>query len=97
MVIKDTEIGSVKGVTLIELGEGDVKVAFVKNFDEKYSGVMFANDTKKPIGSSDAPAGGTSDEYDMQALLTFTSIESIEVVERHLAKAKIQLRQILKN
>jgi hypothetical protein len=51
---------------------------------------------KKTIGTVDAPAGGTTDEYNLQALLTFTSMESLEIVEKNLAQAKIQLRQILK-
>lgn len=95
MVIKNQTIGNVKEVTLIELGSGDVKVSCVKQFDEKYTGVMFCNDKPNPVGT-DHVGGGTTDEYDLQVMLTFTNIESIEVVEKHLKRAKTYLKQIIK-
>ena len=93
MIHKNVQLGTVKGVTMIQLGKGDVKVAFVKSPNEKYSGVQFVNDTTKPIGTKEGNTiGTTTDDSAPQVMITFTDIKSIEVVERALNKAKIWLR-----
>jgi hypothetical protein len=94
MIHKNARIGSTKGITLIELGNGDVIVAAISCKHNKYVGVEFVNDTPKEIGTKHNTSGATTDDSRPEAILSFTKIESIEVVERALAKAKILLRNI---
>lgn len=94
MVIKNTTVGKTKGVTIIELGNGDIKVGSLHSKEEKYSGIEFINDVPRRIGTKHNTAGTTTDESNPDAMITFTNIESIEVLERALAKAKIWLRNI---
>lgn len=93
MVLHNQQIGEVKGITIIELGNGDTKVAYLHQPEEGYTGVMFKNDVQKPIGTKgNNPPGITTDEMPPDAMIIFTNVESIEVVERALAKAKIILK-----
>ena len=95
MVKNNQQIGNVKGITIIELGDGDTFVSYVHNRKENYTGVLFHNDIKKDIGSEDQVSiGATTDEFTPDAMITFTEIESIEVLERALKKAKTMLKQI---
>ena len=94
MVIKNAQIGETKGITLIELGKGDVQVAYVVSKEDKYVGIEFMNDKPSPIGTKHGTAGTTTDDSRPEAILTFTDIASIEVVERALAKAKVKLRNL---
>lgn len=96
MILKEVQVGNVKGVTIVELGNGDVKVGYTHSKEEKYVAVIFSNDEPKPIGTAHNTAGTTTNETPPQAMLSFTKVESIEVVERALNKAKIMLRNIKK-
>ena len=96
MVEFNQKIGKTNNVTIIELGKGDTKVAYVHCKEDGYTGISFTNDSIKPIGTSDGCSGITTDDLQPNAMLTFTSIESLEVVERNLHKAKLKLRQQLK-
>ena len=62
--------------------------------DEKKAGVIFVNDKPQPIGTNIVIAGCKVADVAPDAVMTFTSVESIEVVERALSKAKILLRNI---
>lgn len=96
MVEYNQQIGKVKGITIIELGKGDTKVAYHHCKEDGYVGVQFTNDIVGPIGSGGTnTCGVTTDELQPNAMITFTNAESIEVVERALAKAKIKLRGIV--
>jgi len=94
MVIKNTQVGKTKGITLIELGNGDVQVAYIQSKEDKYVGVEFVNDKPNPIGTSHNTAGTTTDNSRPEAMMTFTNIASIEIVEEALKKAKIILRNM---
>lgn len=94
MIRKDVKVGNVNVGTIIELGNGDVQVAAVKQPDEKYTGIEFMNDVPNPIGTSHNTAGTTTDNSRPEAMITFTDIASIEVVERALNKAKVMLRNM---
>jgi len=94
MVFKNAQIGETKGITLIELGKGDVQVAYVQSKEGKYVGIGFVNDKPQPIGTQHNTVGTTTDYSKPDALLTFTKVESIEVVEEALKKAKIVLRNL---
>jgi hypothetical protein len=94
MIHKNAQIGNTKGITLIELGYGDVIIGAISCKVNKYTGVEFVNDTPNPIGTKVNTAGCTTDNTNPEAILTFTDIKSIEVVEKALAKAKILLRNI---
>lgn len=94
MIHKNAKIGNTKGITLIELGNGDVQVCAISCKVEKYAGVEFVNDKPNPIGTKHNTAGCTTDNTQPQAILSFTNVASIEVVERALAKAKVLLRNI---
>ena len=94
MIYKNAIIGKIKNVTLIELGDGDVQVAALKSKEDKYVGIEFVNDVPNKIGTKHNTAGTTTDNSNPDAMLTFTNIESIEVVERALAKAKIYMRNL---
>ena len=96
MIYENATIGKTKGIMLIELGNGDLQVASVHSPVDKYSGVQFVNDIPRPIGTKHNTVGLTSDEDPPDAMITFTSIESIEVVQEKLKEAKIKLRHILK-
>lgn len=96
MVLKNQKIGNVEGITLIELGNGDTKVGFVKQDIEKYVGIAFTNDEPKPIGTKHNTAGTTTDDARPNAIITFTTVESIEVLQRQLNNAKIVLRNMPK-
>jgi len=94
MIHKNAEIGNTKGITLIELGGGDVQISVISCKVNKYTGVEFVNDKPTPIGTKHNTVGCTTDNTQPQAILSFTSVASIEVVERALAKAKILLRNM---
>ena len=94
MVHKNVKIGGTKGITLIELGEGDVQVAAISCKEHESAGIEFVNDKPNPIGTKHNTAGCTTDNTQPQAILLFTNVASIEVVERALTKAKILLRNI---
>ena len=91
MVHKNIKFGNVNGVTLIELGKGNVRVACIKNPGQGYTGVQFVNDTSKPAGGPQNTIGTTTDDSRPDAIITFTDTKSIEVVERALRKAKTYL------
>ena len=97
MVEFNQEIGRTKDITIIELGKGDTKVAYIHCKEDGYTGVSFTNDSIKPIGTSTGCSGITTDDLQPNAMLIFTSIESLEVVERNLHKAKLKLKQQLKD
>tara|TARA_R110002051_G_scaffold281122_2_gene342756 strand:- start:1712 stop:1996 length:285 start_codon:yes stop_codon:yes gene_type:complete len=94
MVLENQTVGKVKGITIIELGKGDTKVAYVHCKEDGYTGVQFVNDKIEKIGTTSGVCGITTDELQPNAMITFTSIESIEVVERALNKAKVFLRNM---
>jgi hypothetical protein len=94
MIRKNEQIGNTKDVTLIELGEGDVQIGSIFSKEEKYVGVQFINDKKNPIGTRHNTAGCTTDNTKPQVIISFTNVESIEVIERALARAKVSLRNI---
>jgi hypothetical protein len=94
MIHKNVQIGNTKGITLIELGKGDVIIGAISCKVNKYTGVEFVNDTPRPIGTKSNTVGCTTDNTRPEAILTFTDIKSIAVVEEALAKAKIMLRNI---
>jgi hypothetical protein len=97
MVEFNQKIGRSKGVTIIELGKGDTKVSYIHCKEDGYTGVLFTNDTVNPIGTKHGVSGVTTDELQPNAMLIFTSIKSIEVVERKLHMAKLKLQQQLKD
>ena len=94
MVELNQTIGKVKGVTIIELGKGDTKVAFLHCKEDGYTGVQFTNDEVKEIGTTHGVSGVTTDDLQPNAMITFTNVKSIEVVEKALKKAKIFLRNM---
>lgn len=94
MVLKDVTVSKAKGVTVIELGKGDVQIAACSNKEDSYAGVTFMNDEPNTIGTKHNTAGTTTDDGKPQAMIVFTSIDSIEVLERALNNAKIFLRNI---
>jgi len=94
MIYKNDKIGKTKGITLIELGNGDVMVGAIRCKQNKYTGIEFVNNQKKPIGTKHNTVGCTTDNTNPQVILSFKNIESLEVVERALAKAKVFLKNI---
>lgn len=97
MVEYNQTIGRTKGITIIELGKGDTQVAYVHCKEDGYTGVQFTNDTPKPIGTKgDNMVGLTTDELPPNAMITFSTLESLEVFEDKLRKAKLKLKQQLK-
>ena len=94
MVHKNCKVGKAKKVTVIELGSGDVIVSSISCKVDKYAGIAFVNTLPHEIGTKHNTAGCTTDDSQPEAVLIFTKIESIEVVERALEKAKILLRNI---
>ena len=94
MIRKDVKVGNTLVETMIELGNGDVKIASLRFQDDKQVGVEFVNDIPNPIGTKHNTAGTTTDESNPQVILSFTNIESIEVVEKALNKAKVILRNM---
>lgn len=98
MVELNQTVGKTKGVTIIELGKGDLQVSMIYNEKDGYTGVQFVNDEIKPIGTHHGGMGGlTTDESCPNAIITFSSIESLEVFEKHFNHAKMKLKQQLKN
>ncbi len=95
MVKKNVKYGEIKNVTVIELGYGDVKVSDTLHKDNTV-GVMFYNDTPRPIGEIADTYGKTSNETGIDAIIHFRNIESIEVVEKAISRAKSELKRILK-
>lgn len=93
MIYKSVQIGKTKNITLIRLGNGDIKVAWVYNKEDGYVGLEFVNDVPGKIGREHNDKG-TTDESKPQAMLIFTDIKSIEVVEEFLKKAKIKLKNM---
>ena len=94
MIDKNVKYGNIYNVTVIDLGNGDVKVSDTTHLEEK-TGVVFWNDTPKPIGETDDSAGKTTDETGIDVIIHFTKVESIEVVERALLRAKSKLKEII--
>ena len=94
MIRKNVQVGSTLVETMIELGNGDVKVGSIRFQDDKQVGIEFVNDVPNPIGTKHNTAGTTTDESNPQAIISFTNVESIEVVERALNKAKVILRNM---
>ena len=91
MIYKNAQIGNTKNITLIELGNGDVKVAYVYSKKNKYTGIEFVNDIPQKIGTKQGIPGVTTNDTKPEAMLTFTDVKSIEIVEEALKKAKIVL------
>ena len=92
MIKKNVKYSEIENVTVIELGNGDVKVADTRHLDEK-TGVVFWNDVPRPIGETDDSCGKTTDETGIDVIIHFNKVESIEVVERALARAKDELKR----
>jgi hypothetical protein len=98
MVEFNQEIGKTKGVTIIELGNGDLQVSMIHNKEDGYTGIQFVNDIKRPIGTHHAGMVGlTTDESEPSAIITFSNLESLSVFEKHLNYAKLKLKQQLKD
>jgi hypothetical protein len=98
MVEFNQTIGKTKGVTIIELGKGDLQVSMIHNEKNGYTGIQFVNDIERPIGTHHmGMAGLTTDETEPNALITFSNLQSLEVFEKHLKYAKLKLKQQLKN
>ena len=94
MIYKNAKVGNTKNITLIQLGNGDVQIGIIHCKVNKYAGVEFVNAVKNPIGTKHNTAGCTTDNSKPEAMLTFTNVKSIEVVERALHKAKVYLRNM---
>ena len=94
MIRNKVQVGATLVETMIELGNGDVKVAALRFQDDKQVGVEFVNDVPNPIGKKHNTSGTTTDESNPQVILSFTNVESIDVVERALNKAKVMLRNM---
>jgi len=93
MVELNQTVGATKGITVIALGQGDTKVSYCQNKEEGYTGIVFINDTVKPIGETgEVWCGTTTDSNPPNAMLIFTSVESIEVLEKQLKNAKMKLK-----
>jgi len=97
MVIKNIKYGSIENVTVIELGNGDVMVSDTIHPPEDTVGVMFTNDEANPIGTDHDVTGMNSNDLGIDAIITFNNIESIEVVERALSRAKDAIKSTQSN
>ena len=91
MIHKNSKLGNTKNVTIVELGTGDIKVGYIKQPDEGYTGVSFKNSDKFDIGHLHDDAGETTDEYNPEAVIIFTNPKSIDVVIEQLNLAKCGL------
>ena len=90
MIRKNTSLAGIKNTIEIGLGNGDVSITATRCQVDKYTGIAFKNCNPVQIGKIDgSTAGGTLDELDPDAVITFTDVKSIEILERALNKAKM--------
>jgi len=94
MVLKNVKYGEVENVTVIELGNGVVDVADTTH-NSGVVGVMFTNNPNGKLGESKDLNGKSSDDVGIDAIITFETIESIEVLERAIERSKNELKRTL--
>lgn len=91
MIKKNIKYGKVENVTLVEFGKGDVIVAITK-FKKRNVGVCFTNlDHPQRIGSFVDTTATNTNELGIDAILTFTDVNSIDVVLQALQIARKEL------
>ena len=95
MIHKNATVGELNSIYHIELGKGDVQVNVAQWPSEGAVSLTFKQDVEShPIGTGHNHAGTTTDEVEPNALISFSNIESLEVVQRALDRARIYLRNI---
>lgn len=96
MIKKDVEFEGMPTDFIMEFGHGDISVTGFKKVDNKLVGIAFKNQEPHQIGVRDASTCGAElKNSDSSILMTFTKVESIEVLERALREAKIRLKSYL--
>lgn len=98
MIIKNTQFAKTKDVTHLAFGDGDIAVGAMKSKEGKFAGVFFKNIKPGKI-NRDLPEvkSGLMDEKDtFEAVMSFTEIESMDVVINAMKDARKHLIQIKK-
>lgn len=92
MIKKNQIVDECEGITVMEFGSGDIGVTHVIGQD--YTGVLFKNQESREIGSPETLKEGiTVKEYETEVAMTFTNVESINVVIGQLQQAKMLLNE----
>ena len=95
MIRKNIQFGSLKDVTVLEFGKGDIQVQ--PAIGDGYTALLFKSDQSRPIGTEHETKGKNSDWFKTEIAMTFTNTESIDVVLKKLKEAKKYLNPIKTN
>lgn len=96
MIKKNETVEGCEGITLMEFGTGDIGVTFV--MDSDYSGVLFKNQKPVEIGTPENLGNNmTIQNFTTEVMMTFTKVESIDVVIHNLELAKAKLLNLNKD
>jgi|11BtaG_2_1085332.scaffolds.fasta_scaffold06836_9 hypothetical protein len=86
MIRKNIEFGNLKDVTVLEFGKGDIQVQ--PSLGDDYTAVLFKTDEINPIGTEHETKGKDSDWFKTEIAMTFTNVESLDVVVKKLKEAR---------
>lgn len=87
MIHKDAKIGTIEGVTWVEMGTGDVLVSSSKSSDGLV-GLILVQDIPREVSSKSNTEGKSTDETGLDVFISFSKIQSIDVVIRALERCK---------
>lgn len=89
MIKKNIEFGNLKDVTVLEFGKGDIQVQ--PALGEDYAAVLYKTDEPHLIGTEHETKGKDSDWFKTEIAMTFTNVDSIDVVIKKLTEARSYL------
>jgi len=99
MVLKNIQFASTPDVTLLEFGNGDIITSCIQSTTANavpYGGLCFTNSAPHIIGTEHEDHNGkTTDDIQPQAIITFTKLESFDVVIERLQLARTQFAERL--
>ena len=86
MIRKNIQFGSLEDVTVLEFGKGDIQVQ--PAIGDDYAAVLFKSDEEYPIGTEHETKGKDSDWFKTEIAMTFTNVDSLDVVVKKLKEAR---------
>lgn len=94
MIFKNVDYAATSGVTLLEFGLGDICMMCIEANDTDggpLGGLIFKATEPHPIGHDDASVlGKTTDDIQPEVIMTFSKVESIDVLIERLQMARSQ-------
>ena len=88
-MIRKTNFGKLENILVLEFGKGTIQVQPASG--EGYECLMFKSDDENPIGTEHQTKGKNSDWFKPEVVMTFTNLESLQVVMNALETVKNEM------